>query len=256
MKDIEKINKILKEIDNIFKISNIYKAKYVYIYSDFRTFFQIYKNRSEDFVDKFLNLFLKKGITCIVPAFSYTTKGSFFVEKTNSHVGFLGNFIIKKRKSSRSEHPVFSFIAIGKNRKIVKKVGKSAFGPDSVHKRLFRKKTFFLNLCRPIKYGNTLVHHIEQMNKANYRFDKVFNTKVYSKKSYIGNNFKAYVRKNMTSDHTRATFKKALKKIKNKNYFFKRRLKKLEILIYPYDSIYNDLDSLFKRDKKIFIKGK
>ena len=41
----------------------------------------------------------------------------------------------------------------------------------------------------------TVVHHIEQLLKANYRYEKVFNTKVYNNKKYCAN-YSAYVRKN------------------------------------------------------------
>lgn len=62
----------------------------------------------------FLELFTKKNITCIIPAFSYTTSGKFSVEETRSKVGFLANFVIDNFKHERSEHPLFSFVSIGK----------------------------------------------------------------------------------------------------------------------------------------------
>ena len=65
---------MINEINKIFKNSDIYKAKYVYIYSDFRTVFEIEKKNPTLFVNKFLNLFLRRNITCIVPAFSYNIK--------------------------------------------------------------------------------------------------------------------------------------------------------------------------------------
>ena len=109
------------------KINANIKSKYVYIYSDFRIFISFYKSNPELYIKKFLRLFTDRGITCIVPSFSYTVSGSFDVHKTKSGVGLLGNFIMKKIKFERSEHPLFSFIAIGKNRKIVRNIGISAF---------------------------------------------------------------------------------------------------------------------------------
>ena len=76
-------------------------------------------------------------------------KGSFDLKRTKSGVGFLGNFIMKNLNFERSEHPLFSFIAIGKNKKIVKNIGISAFGKDSVHQRLYKKNASFLNFFRP-----------------------------------------------------------------------------------------------------------
>ena len=37
---------------------------------------------------------------------------------------------MKNFSFDRSEHPLFSFVSIGKNKKIVKNIGKSAFGND------------------------------------------------------------------------------------------------------------------------------
>ena len=105
--------------------------------------FEIYKKNPIKSVKSLLSLFLKKGITIVVPAFSYTKSGNFIVEQTKSKVGFLGNFIMQNFNYERSEHPLFSYVAIGKNKKIVKNVGKSAFGKDSVHKRLYKKIPFF-----------------------------------------------------------------------------------------------------------------
>ena len=73
---------------------------------------------------------------------------------------------MKNYQFERSEHPIFSFVAIGKKRKIVKSVGKSAFGKKSVHSRLLNKNTFFLNFFRPLEKGNTLIHHIEQIEES------------------------------------------------------------------------------------------
>ena len=140
---------MIRELNKIFTKSGIYKSKYIYIYSDFILFFKSFKKDHKKKVISLLELFTKKGITCIIPSFSYTTSGKFDVIKTPSKVWFLGNFIIKNFKFERSEHPLFSYVAIGQNKKIVKNIGKSAFGEKSVHSRLFNKKCFFLNdaLC-------------------------------------------------------------------------------------------------------------
>ena len=168
---------MINELKKIIKKKDLYKAKYLYIYSDFSKFFEHNKKDPKRSVKILLDFFIKNGITCVVPSFSYTTVGNFYVNKTKSKVGFLANFIMKNFKYERSEHPLFSFVAIGKNKKIVKKIGKSAFGTDSVHSRLLNNNSYFLNFCRPLSNGNTLVHFIEQLKSAEYRFDKKFKTK-------------------------------------------------------------------------------
>lgn len=244
---------MIQEINKIFIKSNIYKANYVYIYSDFRKFFYLNKNNPERAVKSLLNFFLKKGITCIIPSFSYS-KHRFDIDKTKSSVGFLGNYILSNFKHTRSEHPIFSYIALGKNKSIVKKIDKSAFGLDSVHARLYKKKCYFLNFFRPLEQGNTLVHHIEQNNNASYRFEKKFNTKVFFHDKYLGKSYSAFVRKNPKNKSTFFTFDKILKKIKDKKYFFKYPKKNYNILIYPYDNFYDDLNEHYKKNNYIFIK--
>ena len=245
---------MLKDLDKFFHKSGLYNSKYIYIYSDFRIYISFYKSDPEAYIKKFLSLFTKKGITCIVPAFSYTVKGKFNITKTRSGVGLLGNFIMKKLKFQRSEHPLFSFIAIGKNKKIVKDIGISAFGKNSVHERLYKKNSSFLNFFRPLKQGNTLVHHIEQINKANYRYDKKFNTKVYQNNKLIKKDYKAYLRKDINKKEHFFTFSKVLKKIKKEKIFKKKKLRNSEIIIYKYDDFYNLLNKLYVDDNNIFIK--
>ena len=245
---------MIKELDNIFKKTNIYEANYVYIYSDFRHFFKYCKNDPKKNTKLFLELFTKKNITCIIPAFSYTTSGKFSVEETRSKVGFLANFVIDNFKHERSEHPLFSFVSIGKNNKIVCNVGKSAFGKNSVHSRLYKRKTFFLNLFRPLKDGNTLVHHIEQINDAKYRYDKSFNTKVYKRKKLFGSNYRAYVRKFINNKEHIFTFKKIYKDLIKKDFIKQYNQKNSKIFVYDYVKFYNFLKKKYEKNRYIFIK--
>ena len=52
---------MIKLLDKIFKNRNLYKAKYVYIYSDFRGFLDFIKNSKK--VNELIKLFTKRGIT-------------------------------------------------------------------------------------------------------------------------------------------------------------------------------------------------
>jgi len=246
---------MIKKLDKFFLDSGLYNSKYIYIYSDFRIFFDFYSSRPNYYVKKILELFTKKNITCIVPSFSYTTEGKFDVKKTKSGVGFLSNFILKNIDHERSEHPLFSFIAIGKNKKIVKNIGFSAFGKNSVHQRLYKKKTSFLNFFRPLINGNTLVHHIEQINKAKYRFDKKFNTQVYKNNKFLKTGYRAYLRKFINKKEHSFTFHKVLKKIKKENLFTSIKLSNSNVTIYDYDKFYNTLNEIYLKNNKIFIKS-
>lgn len=246
IKNFTSIKKILVN----FKIQNY---KYIYIYSDFRFFFTIFKKNPIKFVDNLLNYMLDLNLTIIVPTFSYTTEGVFNVLQTESKLGFLSKYILKNKKSYRSEHPIFSFSAIGPNKDIVLNVPKEAFGINSIHDRLLNKNACFLNFGRSLIEGNTLIHQIEKINKCTYRFEKIFKTKVYIKKKYIGDNYSAFLKKNPSK---KMNFNKIYNKIKKEKFFYTYGDDKKfsNINLYSYDSFYYYLDKNFKKDKKIFLK--
>ena len=56
---------MIKELDNIFKKTNIYEANYVYIYSDFRHFFKYCKNDPKKNTKLFLYYQIKISIYAI-----------------------------------------------------------------------------------------------------------------------------------------------------------------------------------------------
>ena len=245
--DISYFNKILNN-----PILN--KFDYIYIYSDFRYFLSQNLNNKK-FVSDFLKIFLQKKKTLILPSFSYSKK-KFDIMQTKSSVGFLSNYILNKKNSLRSKHPLFSYIAIGPKKNILKNIGKSAFGENSVHAKLLFKNCCFLHIGRDLKYGNTLVHHVEQNLNASYRFDKKFNVEVFSNNNFLDNNYKAYVRRNYNKN-TDFTFSKVLKtqKMKNLIIYLNREKNFKSLFFYPYDKFYFLLHSLYLKNNKIFIKS-
>jgi aminoglycoside 3-N-acetyltransferase len=235
---------------NNFKIENY---KYIYIYSDLRYFFTIFKKNPVKFIDGLLNYLLSLNLTIVVPTFSYTTKGIFNISQTETKLGYLNKYILKNKQSRRSEHPIFSFSAIGPNKNIVLGVPKEAFGANSIHDRLYNNNACFLNLGRSLNEGNTLIHQIEKINNCSYRFEKIFKTKVYNKNKYIGNNYSAFLRKNI---NTKMNFNKIFKKIKREKFFYTYGDDKKfnNINLYSYDDFYDFLNKNFKKNKKIFLK--
>jgi len=245
------------QISNIKKLFNSDKFKqyrYVYIYSDFRFFLSQNKNNTEKFMKSFLEIFMKNNQTIIVPTFSYSKK-NFDIRKDKSSLGFFSNYVLNLRGVKRSEHPIFSYAAYGPNKKIVTKIGKSAFGEDSLHERLLFKKCCFLHFGRKLIDGNTIVHHIEQNFSAKYRFDKVFKTKVYFNKKYIGTNYSAYVKKKFDKLSI-FTFKKAIREINKKKIIVKLNDEKelKSIFFYSYDDIYFLLHKFYLTNDKAFLK--
>ena len=57
-----------------------------------------------------------------------------------SRVGFLSNYILKKERFVRSKNPIFSYVSVGKNRNLLNKLGKSAFGKNSLYEKIYNEK--------------------------------------------------------------------------------------------------------------------
>ena len=244
----------IKQLEKILIKSKIFDYRYVYIYSDLRYFLLFHKKNPLKFINIFLDFFIKRNITLIIPTFSYTKKGSFCLKKTPSKLGFLANYILKIKERSRSAHPLFSYASLGPNKKIVNKIGKSAFGKNSIHSRLYKNDCCFLYFGRPMILGNTMIHHMEHIFKANYRYNKIFPTKVYNLNNYIGKNYSAYVRKNINNRDFSVNFKKVYKKIKNNSFIFNYGDPKnfSNITVHSYDIFYEKLKQLYNQNKNIF----
>ncbi len=236
---------------NLYK-SSIFDYEFIYIYSDLRYYLIKF---GSNFSKYLINLFLKEKKTLIIPTFSYTTSGRFLINKTESKLGYLSNFILNSRNSYRSDHPLFSFAAIGPKKKILNNLGKSAFGSNGLHRKLYKKNVCYLHMGRPLKQGNTMVHFFEQKYNVAYRYEKKFLTKVYRNKKYLGTNYSAYLRR-LNKKNNYFYFAKAYKEIKKrkfvKSYCDTNQFQKVEI--YSYDRIYETFDELIEKDKNIFIR--
>ena len=147
-----------------------------------------------------ISSFLSKNITVVIPAYTYTASGKFFANNENSNLSYMTKWALKKKKVKRSEHPIFSVCAIGKNSRIVNNIGKSAFGFESIFDRLMQYNTSLFHFGRPFSYGNTVIHYVEQSVGSAYRYHKNFKTKVYNNNKYVGTNFSAFVRKGKIND--------------------------------------------------------
>jgi aminoglycoside 3-N-acetyltransferase len=125
--------------------------------------------------DSFLDVIGTEG-TLITPTFTYSfCQGRPYIhERTFSQVGLFSNYILSRKDSIRSFHPIFSFAAIGKQANdICGKVSKSSFGEGSVFHKLHQlnSKILFFNAGF---ISCTFVHYIEQKKEVDYRFLKKF----------------------------------------------------------------------------------
>ena len=77
---------------------NLKNYDYVYLTSDIRGFLQTYRSlNANEICSILISLFLKKNITTIIPAYTYTGKGKFFLSKENSNLSYMTKWILKKK---------------------------------------------------------------------------------------------------------------------------------------------------------------
>jgi aminoglycoside N3'-acetyltransferase len=203
-----------------------------------------------------ISIFLDKNITVVIPTYSYVNKGEFHINKSPTNLGAINKWILKNKKSFRSSHPIFSESSIGPlSEKITSSVPKRAFGNNCIFSRLEKYKSAFLYLGRPVYSGNTIVHYIEQNNNAFYRYNKIFKTKIYNNKTFVGSNYSAYVKRNRDMNAFHFNFNKSFIKLKKEklineigdpNNF-------TNISLLDYNETLFSLDNLYKKDNNAFI---
>ena len=251
-----------QSLENFFSNSyeelDVNQYDFCYIYSDLRAFASkmVCGFEKNKFCSSIINPLLKLKKTVIIPTFTYTIEGVFEVEKTPTKLGALNSWILKQKDMKRSEHPMFSFAALGPKSSIVEKCGKSAFGSDSIHERLRGKKCCIINIGRPIEFGNTLLHNVEQSCDASYRFHKTFKTRVFKENEYIGSGYTAFVRRRDVPGHDfKFNFLKASKMLYDAGIVNQvgEPTALTNVSLYDYDKTREILVRAFLNDPAIFL---
>ena len=246
-------------ISQSYKSIGATKADYLYLISDFRTLGTHAENfESKDaFFNAFVEPLLELGKTVVIPAYSYTSSGTFDVRNTPTHLGALSAWFLKQKEVERSEHPLFSEAALGPNADIVLNVDKELYGKNCVYERLMKKGAHILHIGRPVSLGVTFVHMIEDHCKAPYRFTKTFDTKVYKDGKLLGSGYNAYVRRNDVPGHDFITeFTRAAARM-HKAGFIKEVGNHDELTnfsCYDLKTAADFLTQLYREDPNIFIE--
>ena len=214
---LTKINFNLKKKINYFINRFLKDYEYIYLTSDLRGFIYEFNTDPEEICKILFSELVKQKKTIIIPAFSFKNKGKFDIKKTKSNLGFMTKWALKNLDHTRSEHPIFSVISIGKNKNIVKNIGKSAFGYNSIFYRLYFKKTSLMHFGRPFQLGNTVIHFVEQISGAYYRENILIKTKVYSGKNFIGKYYSIFARRGNLNNSTYISNTKKIDKLLKKN---------------------------------------
>jgi aminoglycoside 3-N-acetyltransferase len=243
-----------------YKALPIADADILYIYTDFRffgTYISDYKSRN-DFCNAFIDPLLAMDKTVILTTFTYTSEGIFDVIKTPTRLGAMNKWILGREGVRRSEHPLFSYAAIGPQANLVEKIGKSAFGFDSIFDRLRQKRAAFLHIGRPVSLGNTVLHYVEHTCGATYRAHKAFQTEVFRGDQYIGTDYSAFLRRrDIPNESFEFDFSRAAEKLYNKGLVQQVGSDDnlSNISFYWYDPALDYLRDLFYEDQRIFIKS-
>lgn len=246
-------------ISESYKKVGITDDSIVYLYTDFRVFgvnARFYKTK-DDFCFAFLKPLLERGITVFCAAFSYTFNGVFNVLETSTELGLINKWFLKQVDVTRSEHPVFSYAGIGPQRNLLLNIGKSAFGKHSIFDRLEGKKAVVLHIGRPIKWGSTMLHYVEQLCGASYRSNICFHTKVYRGDLFIGQDYSAMMKKKeLLHLNLKFNFEKA-EIIMRQNQMIKDVGEESSLSFfssYLFDDTLDLLVNSFYKDPTIFLK--
>ncbi|EEA92903.1 AAC(3) family N-acetyltransferase [Pseudovibrio sp. JE062] len=131
---------------------------------------------AEQILESFLALLGEEG-TLLLPLFNFDfAEGKPFVfDETPSQMGALTEAGRKYPGAVRTGHPVYSFCVIGKEAPKFRHLdNKSGYGADSPFGLLRELDGKIAVLDLPDEGSMTFYHHIEEMNRVNYRYSKDF----------------------------------------------------------------------------------
>lgn len=172
----------------------------------------------------------------------------------SSRMGFFSEFIRKKKNSIRSDHPLWSFTALGYySNQITKKVPKTCYGRHSIFHRLIKYNSYYICLG-DIKSSLAPIHHVEQMTGVPYRFFKEFKIKIKTKKKVKVDTYYFYAMinsSNIIKDNNKKSVQilikdKVIKIFKNKNF---------NIYLSDYNKLIQNLFKIFDKNPKIYLKN-
>lgn len=250
----------VKRLDEAYHSVGAYDADILYIYTDLRSFGTHAANypSKNEFCKAVVSPLLNADKTIVLTTFTYTSEGIFNVNGTPTKLGAMNKWILDQPDHVRSEHPIFSYAALGPAAQFLKGIGKSAFGYDSVFHRLRGKRAAFLHIGRPVSLGNTALHHIEHLCGATYRTHKAFRTEVFRGEQYIGTDYTAFLRRrDVPEESFEFDFSRPAAALAGKGLIrqvgFDQELS--NISFYWYDDTIDFLADMFNNNQRIFIKS-
>ena len=194
----------LKKNDTVFVNTELYKFGVLDGVKKKEDYFKIFFDA--------INEIISKGGTLATNSYSFQTLryGEKFVyEKTKCSSGKFSEFIRSRGDSLRSDHPVFSVSAIGKNKKyICSKNSLHNYGYGSRYDKMLKLNGYILKLAMEPCF-NPLLHYVDSLVGVAYYYNKLTKLKYYKKGKKINKSFSSYVRYlNLDIKRNLNTFKK------------------------------------------------
>lgn len=199
--------------------------------------------------------------TILVPTYSYSFGKTdenkmpiFDLKNTPSKIGPFSNFFIKQKGVIRSEDPMVSIAALGKNaKKIFKKISRTSYGKDCVFERILKIKNA---KCCSIGLGPNwipFIHYSDWLNKAPFRYDKFFEGIIVSgktRKKVIWHYPVRYLRK-----ETLANGHKLGKLAVKAKIFHYQKLGRSKVYVAEYKKYFNFVMKIIKKNPWITVNG-
>ena len=177
----------LFDIERLFKNAKIKKNDVVLIHGDAGVAAQIFTSgpvkKTDKLISNIINYFNTDG-TIVVPAFSYSfTKNEIFNrETTKSSVGLFSETFRKFPNVKRSNHPIFSFAAVGKyENEILNSRIDDCFGRKTTFDFLYQHDAKIVSLGCHFDQSATFLHYVEQNLDVSYRYKKTFSGFIQNK---------------------------------------------------------------------------
>lgn len=248
---------MIKNLAIVLDSLGVKKGDSIFIHSDLSNFKFLNSNLwslSEDIFNTILEMVGKQG-AILVPTFTYdnfSKKKTFDNKNTFSETGIFSELIRTKKKSLRSNHPIFSISSYGDNSELfVRNNSLNSTGIGSPFERLFHFNAKILHLNLVLVTRCTYLHFIEEKCNVPYRYSKYFDYEIIDhnnkKKNLIFENF---VRKIET-----LKFPSTSKKLQNiliSNKITKKKIfKKNLITLTESQKLYNFISTKMKKNKFI-----
>jgi aminoglycoside 3-N-acetyltransferase len=115
--------------------------------------------------------------TLIFPTFNFgfCSGKPFSLKTTKSQTGALTIYAMSLPDAIRTNHPIYSFAVIGKHAKEFAEIdNRSAYGEDSIFGELRRYNGKIMIIDLSYNQSMTFFHHVEEMEKVDYRYQKEF----------------------------------------------------------------------------------